>query len=79
MLDSCGHEPGRGDSFDAKPIFSEKFLLQKLNYIHYNPVKGKWRLAKDFISMNIVAHHFMKMALPGILYLSIIKICRLGL
>ena len=38
------------DSFDAKPIFSEKFLLQKLNYIHYNPVKGKWRLAKDFIS-----------------------------
>jgi len=38
------------DSFDAKPIFSEKFLLQKLNYIHYNPVKGKWRLAKDFVS-----------------------------
>ncbi|MDQ6844118.1 MAG: hypothetical protein M3Z92_07185, partial [Bacteroidota bacterium] len=25
------------DSFDGKPIFSEKFLLQKLNYIHYNP------------------------------------------
>ncbi len=38
------------DSFDGKPIFSEKFLLQKLNYIHYNPVKGKWRLAKDFVS-----------------------------
>jgi len=38
------------DSFDAKPIFSEKFLLQKLNYIHYNPVKGKWNLAKDFVS-----------------------------
>jgi hypothetical protein len=38
------------DSFDAKVIFSEKFLMQKLNYIparlchsggHYNPVKGK--------------------------------------
>ena len=38
------------DSFDAKPIFSERFLLQKLNYIHYNPVKGKWNLAKDFVS-----------------------------
>jgi len=38
------------DSFDAKPIFSEKFLIQKLNYIHYNPVTGKWRLAPDFIS-----------------------------
>jgi putative transposase len=38
------------DSFDAKAIFSEKFLLQKLNYIHYNPVSGKWRLIKDFVS-----------------------------
>ncbi len=38
------------DSFDAKPIFSEKFLIQKLNYIHYNPVTGKWNLAKDFVS-----------------------------
>ena len=38
------------DSFDAKVIFSEKFLIQKLNYIHYNPVKGKWNLAKDFVS-----------------------------
>ena len=36
------------DSFDAKPIYSEKFFLQKLNYIHNNPVKGKWNLAKDF-------------------------------
>jgi putative transposase len=38
------------DSFDAKAIFSEKFLIQKLNYIHYNPVSGKWNLAKDFVS-----------------------------
>ena len=38
------------DSFDAKPIFSEKFLIQKLNYIHYNPITGKWKLVPDFIS-----------------------------
>ncbi|MDQ6755915.1 MAG: hypothetical protein M3004_03180 [Bacteroidota bacterium] len=38
------------DSFDAKAIFSEKFLIQKLNYIHNNPVSGKWKLAKDFVS-----------------------------
>ncbi len=38
------------DSFDAKAIFSEKFLIQKLNYIHYNPVSGKWKLAPDFVS-----------------------------
>ena len=35
------------DSFDAKPIFSEGFLIQKLDYIHFNPVAGKWNLAGD--------------------------------
>jgi REP element-mobilizing transposase RayT len=38
------------DSFDAKAIFSDKFLMQKINYIHYNPVSGKWTLAADFVS-----------------------------
>ena len=37
------------DSFDAKAIFSQQFLIQKINYIHYNPVSGKWMLAKNFI------------------------------
>ena len=37
------------DSFDAKPIFSDKFLLQKLDYIHHNPVTGKWQLAENFL------------------------------
>ena len=37
------------DTFDAKPIFTDKFLMQKLNYIHYNPVTGKWLLAKSFV------------------------------
>ena len=37
------------DSFDAKAIFSDKFLIQKLDYIHYNPISGKWQLAKDFV------------------------------
>ncbi len=23
---------------------------EKLNYIHHNPVTGKWKLAKDFVS-----------------------------
>jgi len=36
------------DSFDAKAIFSEKFLQQKINYIHSNPVRGKWNLVNDF-------------------------------
>jgi putative transposase len=37
-------------SFDAKAIFSDKFLMQKINYIHNNPVNKKWNLAKDFVS-----------------------------
>jgi putative transposase len=27
-------------------LFSEKVLLQKLNYIHQNPVKDKWQLSQ---------------------------------
>ena len=36
------------DSFDAKAIFSDKFMTQKLDYIHHNPVSGKWNLVADF-------------------------------
>ncbi len=35
-------------SFDARKCFDEKMILQKLDYIHHNPVKGKWSLAGDF-------------------------------
>ena len=27
--------------FDAKAIYWDKFLIQKLDYIHHNPVSGK--------------------------------------
>lgn len=40
------HEIWEG-TFDWKHCFSKKFTLQKLNYIHANPCKGKWNLAKD--------------------------------
>lgn len=36
------------DSFDGKDIQTEKFLFQKMDYIHRNPVSGKWSLVKDF-------------------------------
>jgi len=29
------------DSFDAKPIYHRAFLLQKINYIHLNSVRGE--------------------------------------
>jgi putative transposase len=34
-------------SSDIKPCYTEKFLLQKLNYIHNNPVMPKWKLASQ--------------------------------
>ena len=36
------------DSFDAKPIYHRSFLLQKINYIHLNPVRGKWKLVEHW-------------------------------
>ncbi len=35
-------------SFDAKPVYTLDFLYQKLDYIHHNPVSGKWNLCNEF-------------------------------
>ena len=35
------------DSFDWKHCYGEKFIKEKFNYIHNNPCKGKWNLARD--------------------------------
>jgi REP element-mobilizing transposase RayT len=50
-------------SFDAKPIFSDKFLMQKINYIHHNPVSGKWNLAKDFVSYEYSSASFYELGI----------------
>lgn len=34
-------------SFDWKECISEKFIEQKLNYIHENPCRGEWNLASQ--------------------------------
>ena len=38
------HE-GYEDSFDIKECLTQKFIKQKLDYIHNNPCSGKWMLA----------------------------------
>jgi REP element-mobilizing transposase RayT len=35
-------------SFDARMCYSEQMVEQKLDYIHHNPVSGKWNLIDDF-------------------------------
>jgi REP element-mobilizing transposase RayT len=37
------HQVWQG-TFDVKECRTEKFILQKLNYIHNNPCSGKWKL-----------------------------------
>jgi len=39
-------------------IWSRKVAMQKLDYIHGNPVVGKWQLAKDDISYNYSSAKF---------------------
>ncbi|MEM9299442.1 MAG: hypothetical protein AAGA64_13785 [Bacteroidota bacterium] len=36
-------------SFDAQLCFNEPMVEQKLQYIHHNPVQGKWNLVDDFV------------------------------
>ena len=37
-------------SFDARPCFDEAMIEQKLDYIHANPVSGKWNLVDDYVT-----------------------------
>ena len=43
------HEIWQRDSLGIE-IYSRTAAKQKFDYIHFNPVKGKWQLAKDDIS-----------------------------
>ena len=36
-------------SFDSKICFTNDFILQKLNYMHQNPMQTKWDLVEDTI------------------------------
>ena len=43
------HEIWKRDSL-AVELYSRPVMMQKLNYIHVNPVKGKWKLSSDSVS-----------------------------
>jgi hypothetical protein len=34
-------------SFDARPCYTLAMMEQKLDYIHHNPVSGRWLLVED--------------------------------
>jgi hypothetical protein len=43
------HQIWQKDSLGIE-IYSKQVARQKLDYIHFNPVRGLWQLAKDDIS-----------------------------
>jgi hypothetical protein len=43
------HEVWQRDSLGIE-IYSRAVVKQKLDYIHFNPVSGKWQLSKDDLS-----------------------------
>jgi putative transposase len=36
-----------GEGYDARDIFSTKFLQQKMDYIHQNPCQPQWKLVEN--------------------------------
>jgi hypothetical protein len=47
------------ESFDAKPIYNQNFLLQKIQYIHLNIVRGNGSYPIRGRSMNIAVQDFI--------------------
>ena len=52
-------------SFDARQCHDEKMIEQKLDYIHHNPVKGKWNLVYDFTAYEHSSAGFYELGKPG--------------
>jgi putative transposase len=51
------HEIWQRDSLSIE-IYSREVAKQKLDYIHYNPVSGKWLLAKDDLDYHFSSARF---------------------
>jgi REP element-mobilizing transposase RayT len=53
-------------SFDGRLCHSEWMLEQKLDYMHHNPVRGKWNLVEDFTAYPHSSAAFYELGEPGI-------------
>ena len=52
-------------SFDGRECYSEPMLEQKMDYIHHNPVSGKWMLAEDFALYPHSSAGFYELGMPN--------------
>ena len=48
-------------SFDLKELETEHYILQKLNYIHRNPVSNKYNLVNDFTNFKYSSAGFYEL------------------
>lgn len=53
-------------SFDARKCFNQKMIEQKLDYIHHNPVSGKWSLVNDFATYEHSSASFYETGMKGL-------------
>ncbi|MBN4065949.1 hypothetical protein JYT51_01290 [Candidatus Amoebophilus asiaticus] len=53
-------------SFDCKICLSEEFIIQKLEYMHHNPVSGKWNLVDDYIDYLHSSAKFYETGITGL-------------
>ncbi|MDQ3022309.1 MAG: hypothetical protein M3R36_17325 [Bacteroidota bacterium] len=53
-------------SSDIKEMLTEKFMRQKLNYMHKNPVSGKWKLVENYSDYKHSSARFYDLGKEGI-------------
>ena len=51
------HELWQRDSLSVQ-IYSREVATQKLQYIHFNPISGKWKLSKDDLDYHYSSARF---------------------
>jgi REP element-mobilizing transposase RayT len=52
-------------SFDAKELRGEEEITKVLDYIHHNPVSGKWDLVEDFAHYTYSSAQFYELGQDG--------------
>lgn len=50
-------------SFDAKEVIGVEAICKVLDYMHHNPVQGKWQLIDDFTKFNYSSAGYYELGL----------------
>jgi len=52
-------------SFDGKEVMGEEEICKVLDYIHHNPVSGKWNLVEDYLEYEYSSARFYELGEVG--------------